>query len=171
MACANFPRGVEFRGSLAPFFLHILKQKKNVPDEPQPAALPLSASVGGLDGDNILVPPAHEISPSATFPPHTDLDPAHILISERQVQEMVVTVVLDLHSPCLEAQRSDSCHPDWFYSQGSASILYFVFGLLYHLQVGQHQSLHQSYVLPWLPFQEPARRRYVVGLFSRRSYT
>ena len=31
MACANFPRGVEFRGSLAPFFfLHILKQKKIV---------------------------------------------------------------------------------------------------------------------------------------------
>ena len=28
MACANFPRGVEFRGSSAPFFLHILKQKK-----------------------------------------------------------------------------------------------------------------------------------------------
>ena len=28
LACAEFPRGVEFRGSLAPFFLHILKQKK-----------------------------------------------------------------------------------------------------------------------------------------------
>ena len=28
MACANFPRGVEFRGSLSPFFLHILKQKE-----------------------------------------------------------------------------------------------------------------------------------------------
>ena len=29
MACANFPRGLEFWGSLAPFFfLHILKQKK-----------------------------------------------------------------------------------------------------------------------------------------------
>ena len=26
-ACADFPRGVEFRGSLAPFFLHILKKK------------------------------------------------------------------------------------------------------------------------------------------------
>ena len=31
LACAEFPRGVEFRGSLAPFFfLHILKQKKNL---------------------------------------------------------------------------------------------------------------------------------------------
>ena len=29
LACAEFPRGVEFRGSLAPFFLRILKQKKN----------------------------------------------------------------------------------------------------------------------------------------------
>ena len=28
LACAEFPRGVEFRGSLALFFLHILKQKK-----------------------------------------------------------------------------------------------------------------------------------------------
>ena len=28
LACAEFPRGVEFRGPLAPFFLHILKQKK-----------------------------------------------------------------------------------------------------------------------------------------------
>ena len=57
------------------------------------------ASVGGLDGDDVLVPPAHEISPSATFPPHTDLDPAHILISEHQVQETVVTGVLDLWRP------------------------------------------------------------------------
>ena len=29
LACAEFPRCVEFRGSLAPFFLHILKQKKS----------------------------------------------------------------------------------------------------------------------------------------------
>ena len=28
MTCANFLRGVEFRGSLAPFFLHIFKRKK-----------------------------------------------------------------------------------------------------------------------------------------------
>ena len=28
LACAEFPRGVEFWSSLAPFFLHILKQKK-----------------------------------------------------------------------------------------------------------------------------------------------
>ena len=28
LACAEFPRGVEFRGPLAPFFLHILKEKK-----------------------------------------------------------------------------------------------------------------------------------------------
>ena len=28
LACAGFPRGVEFQGSLAPFFLHILKQQK-----------------------------------------------------------------------------------------------------------------------------------------------
>ena len=28
LACAEFPSGVEFRGSLAPFFLHILIQKK-----------------------------------------------------------------------------------------------------------------------------------------------
>ena len=31
LACAEFPRGVEFQGSLAPFFLHILKQKKEQP--------------------------------------------------------------------------------------------------------------------------------------------
>ena len=33
LACAEFSRGVEFRGSLAPFFLHILKQKKLIKKE------------------------------------------------------------------------------------------------------------------------------------------
>ena len=33
LACAEFPKGVAFWGSLAPFFLHILKQKKLIKKE------------------------------------------------------------------------------------------------------------------------------------------